>query len=93
MTMFALCRYSDMFGGSAALFPSFWIRAGESRRDEKVAEWTDQISLYIDYGAEELKSHDEAQCRGLESCIGALSEKNVPFDFRLIPHGQHNEKS
>ena len=93
MTMFALCRYSAVFGGGAALSPSFWVAPEKVGRMIKAAEWTDDVSLYIDYGTEELRSHGEAQCRGLESCIGALLEKNVPFDFRLIPHGQHNEKS
>lgn len=93
MTMFALCRYPNIFGGGAALSPSFWIAPNKIGKMIKDAIWARDVALYIDYGVEELQSHGEAQSKGLESCIGALLEKNVPFDFRLIPHGRHNEKS
>ncbi len=91
MTLFALCRYPDVFKGGAALSPSLWVapeRVGEML--EGIAQNT---SLYIDYGEEELKRHGEPQKEGLRRCLDTLIGKGVPFDFRLIAHGGHNEKS
>lgn len=93
MTMFALSHYPKVFGGGAALSPSVWVSPEKVGKMLKAAKWKDDIALYIDYGTEELNTHGDAQRRGLTCCFDMLLEAQIPFDFRLIPRGQHNEKS
>lgn len=94
MTMYALCRFPNVFGGGAALSPSFWIDAKGCASMIAAAEWRDTPpKIYLDYGVQELKNHGERQRRGLKACCDALMKKNAAFTFRLIEGGAHNEKS
>lgn len=93
MTLFALCRYPEVFGGGAALSASLWIDPEACAKMITAANWRKIPKLYLDYGAKELKSHGERQRQGLTSCLNALMEKNAPFTFRLIEGGTHSEKS
>ena len=93
MTLFALCRYPGVFGGGAALSPSLWIDPEACAEMITAAEWKKRPTLYLDYGAQELKNHGNRQRHGLTACFGALMEKNAAFTFRLIEGGTHSEKS
>lgn len=94
MTLYALCRYPNVFGGGAALSPSLWIDPQSCASMIAAAEWRDvSPEIYFDYGVQELKSHGDRQRRGLKACFDALMKKNAAFTFRLIEGGAHNEKS
>ncbi len=93
MTLYALCRYPDVFRGGAALSPSLWIDPEACAKMIAGADWAEHIALYLDYGEKELKNHGERQRQGLVRCIDALMQKGAPFTFRLIGGGTHSERS
>ena len=93
ITVFAICRYPEIFAGGAALSPSLWVAPEACAKMVAEAEWKQAPSLYLDYGTKELKSHGEWQRQGLTACFEALIKKNVAFTFRLIEGGKHSEKS
>lgn len=93
MTIFALCRCPEVFGGGAALSPSLWIDPEACAGMIAAAHWEKQPGLYLDYGTKELKGHGERQRQGLTACLNALMEKNTAFTFRLIEGGTHSEQS
>ncbi len=93
MTLFALCRYPEVFGGGAALSPSLWVSPEACAEMIGTADWKKRPKLYLSYGTKELKSRGERQKRGLACCLNALIQKNAPLTFRLIDGGTHSEKS
>ena len=93
MTVYALCRYPEMFGGGAALSPSFWVDAVASEKMIREAKSGYRPTLYIDYGEKELGAHGATQHDALARCFSALLAQKIPFTFRLIEGGTHNEKS
>ena len=93
MTVYALCRHSEVFGGGAALSPSFWVDPASSEEMIKSAKFERRVALYLDYGERELGAHGAAQRDSLTRCLSALLAQKIPFTFRLVEGGAHNEKS
>lgn len=93
MTVYALTLFPEVFGGGAALSPSFWVEPAASEKMIRAANFTRRPALYLDYGEKELGFHGAAQHDALVRCISALLEQKIPLIFRLIEGGTHNEKS
>lgn len=93
MTVYALCRYPEVFAGGAALSPSFWVAPEKCAEEIVSARWRPKTALYLDYGVKELKNHGKEQREGLSRCLDALTARGVPFTFRLIDGGVHSETS
>ncbi len=94
MTLFALCRYPDVFGGGAALSPSVWVDPKGCADMIAAADWEGAPpAIYLGYGVEELKNRGGRARQGLKACFGALTDKNAAFTFRLIEGGTHSEVS
>lgn len=94
MTLYALCRYPEVFAGGATLSPSVWTSPEACADLIRTADWAKNIpALYLGYGEKELKSHGKRQRDGLTACVDALMEKGAAFTFRIIEGGTHSEKS
>lgn len=94
MTLYALCRYPEIFGGGAALSPSLWVDPAACREMILQADWgKDPPVIYLDYGEKELLSHGGRQREALFACHKTLLEKCAPYTFRLIKDGTHSEAS
>lgn len=93
MTVYALCRYPEVFGGGAALSPSFWVDPAASENMIRTTKFGQRPALYLDYGERELGAHGAAQLDALSRCVSALLAQKIPFTFRLIEGGEHNERS
>ena len=93
MTVYALCQYPAVFGGGAALSPSFWVDPAASERMIGTAKFNFRPALYLDYGEKELGARGEVQHDSLVRCVSALLKQKIPFTFRLVEGGVHNEKS
>ncbi len=93
MTLYALCKYPQVFSGGAALSPSLWVAPEKCRDLILGADCKRFPALYLDYGEKELENHGKRQKAGLSFCFEALLGRNAPFHFHLIRGGVHNEKS
>ncbi len=93
MTMYALCRYPEIFAGGAALSPSLWVAPAACAKMIADADWQSGApALYFDYGEKELGG-GTARKEALAGCCEALVKKGVPFTFRIIGGGTHSETS
>ena len=90
MTLYALCRYNDVFSRGAALSPALGFNP-----EEILAMIADaglrRTSLYMDSGSREMHSR---RSREIFARVAALLiENGVWVESRVVPNGFHSEAS
>lgn len=91
MTLYALCRYNDIFSRGASLSPSVGFSKYKVLEMIDEADFGKDTVLYMDYGQIELKYKDTKDIYAEVSA--ALMKKNVLLESRIVPKGRHNEAS
>ena len=91
MTLYALCKYNDVYSRGASLSPSVGFSKYRILEMIDEADFGKDTILYMDYGQQELKYRDSKYIYGEVS--SALIRKNVLLDSRIVPKGKHNEAS
>ncbi|MBR6114830.1 MAG: alpha/beta hydrolase [Oscillospiraceae bacterium] len=90
MTLFALCRYGDVFSRGAALSPSLDF-SPEEIRDMIGSSRLRRTCLYMDIGAKEMRAGRSRD--SFAEVTALLIEKGVWVDSRVVPNGTHSEAS
>ena len=91
MTLYALCRYGKYFSRGAALSPSIGFSPDKVLNMIEKTRFRKGTVLYMDYGEREIDYRNTRQIYA-EVC-GALINKKVLLESRIVPRGEHNEAS
>lgn len=92
MSLYAVTAFNDVFGRAACLSPSLWVDTGKSRRMLRRAQMDEDTIIYMDYGSEELRNHEES-FHALVGACQSLLERRIHLTFRIVPGGRHCEAS
>lgn len=90
MSLYAVAAYNAVFSRAAALSPSVFLvqrRMASLIRQTRFAPGT---VVYMDYGEREMGGN-QAVLRGFTQIAGALMEKGVLVNSRIVPNGDHCE--
>ncbi len=90
MTLFALCRYGDVFSRGAALSPSLDF-SPEEIRDMIGSSRLRRTCLYMDIGAKEMRAGRSRD--SFAEVTALLIRKGVSVQSRVVPDGIHSEVS
>ena len=90
LSLYAACRYNQVFSRAACLSPSLWVDPAKVRRMLKNAHFEKDSIVYLDYGEDEMGNHNET-ADILPSVFQSLYAKGVNLTFRIVPHGVHSE--
>ncbi len=94
MTVYALAVYNDIFSRGAALSPSLWIGSTKVMEMIKNAQLQADTWLYMDYGSEELNSHNKTKILSIfKRAANAFMDGGAYVCSRIIPGGTHCEAS
>lgn len=91
MSVYALCKYPNVFSRAAALSPSFVFAPDKVYEMIEKARFRRDTVLYMDYGQKEIKWSNSREVYARACSL--LIEKKVLLESRIVPDGQHNEAS
>lgn len=92
MSLYAACYYNEVFHRAACLSPSLWVNAKATVTMLKASAPKPDTWIYMDYGSEELHSH-EVSPEVLRAAVDILLQKELKLTFRIVPGGSHCEAS
>lgn len=92
MSLYAIMRYNRIFSRAAVLSPSIWTAPDKVYRMIKSARLRPDTVIYMDYGSDEFKNHDQMNSIFHHS-IDLLLDRQVYLTSRIVPHGNHSESS
>lgn len=92
MSLYAACYYNEVFQRAACLSPSLWVNRSATAEMLGKGKPAPDTCLYMDYGSEELDSH-EGSPEALRTAVDILLRKEVKLTFRIVPGGTHCEAS
>ncbi len=90
MTLYALMEYNEVFSRGAALSPSLIFNPQEIARMIEDARPAKTV-LYMDNGSKEMRGARGRELFGRTASL--LIEKGVQLTCRVVPGGEHSEKS
>ena len=90
LSLYAACRYNQVFSRAACLSPSLWVDPAKVRKMLKNAHFEKDSIVYLDYGEDEMGNHPET-AGVLPSVFQSLYAQGVNLTFRIVPHGVHSE--
>lgn len=90
MSLYALMEYNQYFCAAAALSPSLWTDPELSANMIKQAKLRKNTRLYMDYGVNEFKNHENMK-HYFNNATSLLLKKNVELTSRIVPGGEHCE--
>ena len=91
MTLYAVTKYNKVFSRGAALSPSIGFAPISVMRMIRYARIGKGTVLYMDYGQHEFRS--PALRKLYSNVAGALMQKGVLLESRIVPGGDHSEAS
>ncbi len=90
MTLYALCRYNDVFSKGASLSPSLSFAPEKVLSMIRNARMKSDTVLYMDYGEREFYGRSR---QAFADATAALIRKKIRVTSRVVPNGEHNETS
>ena len=91
MSLYALCRYGDVFSRAAALSPALEFGPAQLEELLRGAAFPRDTVLYMDMGERELGWRSTA--KHFRRVCELLLEKRVRLTARIVPGGKHCEAS
>ena len=92
MSLYALLQYNDTFSRAAALSPSIWVSPEKLSGLVGRAKLEPGTVLYMDYGSQEMGSHEGMRREFAEMC-SRIMVRGIHLTSRLVPGGTHSEAS
>ena len=92
MSLYALLQYNDTFSRAAALSPSIWVSPEKLSGLVGRAKLEPGTVLYMDYGSQEMGSHEGMRREFAEMC-SKIMVRGIHLTSRLVPGGTHSEAS
>ena len=92
MSLYALLQYNDTFSRAAALSPSIWVSPEKLSGLVGRAKLEPGTVLYMDYGSQEMGSHEGMRREFAEMCSKIMA-RGIHLTSRLVPGGTHSEAS
>ena len=92
MSLYALLQYNDTFSRAAALSPSIWVSPEKLSGLVGRAKLEPGTVLYMDYGSQEMGSHEGMRREFAEIC-SKIMVRGIHLTSRLVPGGTHSEAS
>ena len=92
MSLYALLQYNDTFSRAAALSPSIWVSPEKLSGLVGRAKLEPGTVLYMDYGSQEMGSHEGMRREFAEMC-SKIMIRGIHLTSRLVPGGTHSEAS
>jgi len=90
MSLYAVLKYNRVFSRAAALSPSVWVSPEKLNRLIKNARLKPDTVIYMDYGSEEFKNHENME-ELYHSTVSRLMNRHIFVTSRIVPHGTHTE--
>ena len=90
MTLYALCRYNDVFSRGASLSPSLTFAPEKVLSMIRNGRMKSDTVLYMDYGEKEFYGRSR---QAFADATAALIRKKIRVTSRIAPNGEHNEAS
>ena len=92
MSLYALLQYNDTFSRAAALSPSIWVSPEKLSGLVGRAKLEPGTVLYMDYGSQEMGSHEGMRREFAEMC-SKIMVRGIHLTSRIVPGGTHSEAS
>ena len=92
MSLYALLQYNDTFSRAAALSPSIWVSPEKLSGLVGRAKLEPGTVLYMDYGSQEMGSHEGMRREFAEMC-SKIMVRGIHLTSRLVLGGTHSEAS
>ena len=92
MSLYALLQYNDTVSRAAALSPSIWVSPEKLSGLVGRAKLEPGTVLYMDYGSQEMGSHEGMRREFAEMC-SKIMVRGIHLTSRLVPGGTHSEAS
>ena len=92
MSLYALLQHNDTFSRAAALSPSIWVSPEKLSGLVGRAKLEPGTVLYMDYGSQEMGSHEGMRREFAEMC-SKIMVRGIHLTGRLVPGGTLSEAS
>ena len=92
MALYGATAFNHIFQRAACLSPSLWVSSGKILQLVAKANIRNDTCIYMDYGSEEMGTHD-ANVEALSAMMHLLLSKRVNLTVRIVPGGSHCEAS
>ena len=91
ISLYALLRHPEVFGGALAMSPSLWFGGGALMKMAQERPLEQGARVYLDLGEREMGPFGLFLVKGLGDALAARGPDRGQVCVRVDPKGRHNE--